>query len=257
MRLRREVLIGVRHALRRSQSPATERQVWFHIGAHKTGTTTLQHFLEANRARLPLSLEVVPRRNRHLMKMSELTAAPRSLAAAERLQPMLSTLTENICTQYQRVPNLLISHEGLPGPMPGRPALPGLYPFAGPLLQAMVLGSRKAGFAPNFVFYTRDFADWQASLYRYRFRDQPDRAYAPKRFREATRLPKDWAQQIAELRLALGAVPLHVLSFEEDRSRGLMGRGLLDLLDIPETRIARLRSVRPRNVTDRETLLAR
>ncbi len=224
-----------------------------HIGAHKTGTTYIQHMLEANRAALPLAFETVPRRQKNLREITRLTSSAQTKAAAQEAAPHLRAEAAALARRFDRVENLMISHEGLPGPLPGRSQFKGLYPHAGLLLPPIIDGLRSGGAEVRVVFYKRRFKDWQASLNRYRFQDDPSRAYSPKRFAERTGLPDSWKDFLDRLKLALGDVPLLVVSYEQDRETGLLGTALLQEFGLSPAQIAGLKRLPPQNVSRPET----
>ena len=253
MRALRLIRLARRQRRRRRLGQPARRRIVLHIGAHKTGTTYIQHMLEANRATLPLAFEVVPRRLKELQALTVMTADPRDAAQAARLAPALQATAARLAERFARVENLLITHEGLPGPLPGRQALPGLYPFAQLLLPPLIAGLESGGAEVSLVLYTRAFRDWQASLYRYRFRDRPGRRYAPRRFAERTGLPDGWDELLARLETALAPGSLRVVSYEQDRAGGLLGRALYRHWGLSEAEIATLRRLPPQNVSRPET----
>jgi len=247
------------HRIRRRQfrrlfhAPPARQHVTVHIGAHKTGTTYIQRTLDLNRTRLPLTFETVPRRERHLAAITDLTAGCQTPGACAAAASNLEQAARGLLKRYRRVENLLITHEGLPGPLPGRPRFRGLYPMAQHLLPPIIRGLRANGAEVSVVFYKRRFRDWQASLYRYRFIKQPGRGYNPARFAARTGLPGDWSDLIARLQGALGDTPLHVISYEQDRRTGLLGRALYQIAGIEDADIDALIRPAPQNVSRAHT----
>lgn len=253
MRALRLIRLARRQRRRRRIAAPGRRRIVLHIGAHKTGTTYIQHTLEAGRAGLPLDFELVPRRLKELHALTAMAADAHDAPAAERMAPELRATAARLAARFSRVGNLLISHEGLPGPLPGRQMLPGLYPFAQLLLPPMVAGLAEGGAEVSVVLYLREFRDWQASLYRYRFRDQPQRQYGPRRFAERTGLPGNWDGLLERLDAALPEGCLYVVSYEADRASGLLGRALYRHWGLDEAAIAALPRLAPKNVSRPET----
>ncbi|GEM_PF-2524458 len=231
----------------------TQRRITLHIGAHKTGTTYIQRTLTLNRTRLPLTFETVPRRHPHLHAITQTTAGCQTREAALAAAADLRLEAEALARRFRRVENLLITHEGLPGPLPGRPQFKGLYPMAQYLLAPIIEGLQSGGAKVSVVLYTRRFKDWQASLYRYRFIKHPERRYNPRRYAERTGLPGSWDDLIARLRAGLGDVPLTVIAYEKDRRTGLLGRGLYQIAGLSTAEIAALRPPPPQNVSRPQT----
>ncbi len=238
-----------RQARRLLRPKPAGRRIILHIGAHKTGTTYIQNTLRANRTRLPLKFETVPRKDPDLDQITLMVAAMRSAAEVDAATADLSALAQAIGHKFRRVQSLLITHEGLPGPLPGNRRVSGLYPFAHLILPPIIKGLRHSGAEVSVVLYTRRFRDWQASLYRYRFSDQPGRGYNPDRFAARTGLPGGWQDLLARLRTALGEVPFHVVSYEKDRRSGLLGQALYRHMGLSDSDITRLRRLPPVNVS--------
>lgn len=209
--------------------------------------------MELNRARIPLSFEYVPRRQRELHRLTQLSAGANTVERAQTRTKDITETAARLAMRFQRVENLLISHEGLQGVMPGREMPLGLYPFAHVVIPAMVKGFEHAGVEVKLVFYTRDFADWQTSLFRYRFRAEPGREYFPQNFAKRTGLPRDWDGLIYRLTAALPAGCLRVISYEEDRESGLLGRELYRAIGLTEPQVASLRRPPAQNVSRAET----
>jgi len=249
----RLIRLGRRQLRRRFRPGPSKRRIVLHIGAHKTGTTYIQHMMEANRSRLPLAYETVPRRQRHLHALTQMTAGAQTDVAAAELSETLTQTAAQLANRFSRVETLLITHEGLPGPLPGRKMFKGLYPQAQNLLPPIVKGLQQSGAEVVVVFYKRRFRDWQASLYHYRHIDNPERAYHPARFAERTGLPDDWTDVITRMRDPLPGVEFHVVSYEKDRASGLLGRALLTLLGLSDDQIALLRKLPPKNVSREKT----
>jgi len=239
-----------RRQFRRHLRPAPEnRRITLHIGAHKTGTTYIQRTLDINRLRLPLTFETVTRRDTDLYKLTDMAAGIRTPEAATAAQEALFEAARSLSRRFCRVRSLIITHEGLPGPLPGRPMFKGLYPLAGHILPPIVNGLRADGADVSVVFYTRRFRDWQASLYRYRFINQPGRGYNPARYAARTGLPENWDDLIARLRAGLGKTPLRIVSYEADRKSGFLGRALYQQAGMDDGLIARLKRPPPQNVS--------
>lgn len=229
------------------------RRIILHIGAHKTGTTYIQQTIEANRARLPLCMEMVPRRQGHLHHLTRIAASIQDATAFAAAEAELQSTARRLAKRFDRVDTLLISHEGLPGPMPGREQFPGLYPMAHLLIPAIVCGLEQSGARVSVVLYKRRYHDWKASLYRYRFRETPGRAYHPARFAARSGLPEDWQEMIARLRRALPKESLQVVSFEQDRETGFLGTALYDQLGLSPTEIGAFWRLPAQNVSRPET----
>ncbi len=243
-----------RQLLRWLQPRPTTRRIVLHIGPHKTGSTYIQRTIEANRPNLPANFETVSRHDRRLQRLKTLTSDARNARDAARIAPQLTKIANGLARRFGRVEHLLISHEDLCGPMPGRAGILGLYPLAHLMIPAIVKGLAQSGAQVQLVFYKREFSDWRTSLYRYLFRDNPERGYHPRRFAERVGLPPGWPEFIKALRLALPEDTLNVVSYEEDRESGLLGRALFARLGLTDAEIEALHRLPPQNVSRPETL---
>ncbi|MFQ5439567.1 MAG: hypothetical protein ACE5DK_12150, partial [Paracoccaceae bacterium] len=191
--------------------------------------------------------------DRDLHAIAHAAASARSESRARALEAKITHHAETLARRFDRVENLLITHEGLPGPLPGRKQMKGLYPQAQLIVPAIVAGLCASGAEVTVVFYKRRFRDWQASLYRYRFRDHPERGYNPGRFAARTGLPQGWDDVLGRLRDALRETEFSVVSFEKDRKNGLLGRALYRIWGLSDAEISRLRRLAPRNVSREKT----
>ncbi len=246
-------LVPLRRRLQRRRRPPAERRIILHIGAHKTGTSSLQYLLESNHLRLPGDYDLIRRYSGTLGQIKNpiyhLKTAEDALRALPRLQKAAHDLA--LATPWARV--TLVSHEDLMGPLPTRGGVRGLYPFAPAALRAMLDGIAQAGVAAEVVFYTRDWDDWKESVFYYKARKRPDRRHSDWHDRRHG-LPDGWEELLTRLRRAAGDTAFHHCRFEDDRDAGLMGLGFLRAAGLSPQQIARLRRVAPRNVTRPETL---
>ncbi len=253
MRLVAQVQLAGR-ALRRRARPAPARRViLLHIGLHKTGTSYIQRTLGRNRGRLPLEFETVPRHHRILRTITALTNRLKTLDETINVAPELTELSQQLAQRFARVPRLLVTQEDLIGRIPSRKSAEGLYPFVHVILPALITGFEHSGAEVHTILYLRDFKDWQASLFRHKFINQPARAYAPKKFAARKALPKNWRALETRIRTAVGARPLFIERFEDDRATGLLGRALFERLGLSAADINNLIRIAPQNVSRSET----
>jgi hypothetical protein len=168
-------------------------QVLLHLGFHKTGTSSAQGFLHANRTLIwPQAALVLPGRIRPVAhavfnhgfertrtSLSEITTAMRGVLAAMTLGPKR---------------RIVISSENLLGPMPlGLTEAP--YPEAAAIVRALLDGFAGLGWSVEVTLYlsTRAQEGWAESLWAHQARKTQ---------------PVPFAEDLASFRARLGRVPL-------------------------------------------------
>jgi len=141
------------------------RKIVLHAGFHKTGTSTVQAVLRANRKALMPALAI-----RLKGQMQELISATRGYStygteeALDKVSRRLDALFADLPAMPRRT--LLLSAEELSGHMPGRGALADYR--AAPVLMYLMWQRARAAFpnAPVVIcFGSRDPAQWQRSAW--------------------------------------------------------------------------------------------
>ncbi|WP_299828180.1 hypothetical protein [uncultured Roseobacter sp.] len=214
-------------------------QIVLHPGFHKTGTSSLQQTMGANKKRLPDRFGVLLRPQ--LVQLSKAVfryAQSRDDAALAVIRREAGALAAN---HSDRIKTLLISEENLSGPMPGRAGAHN-YGATRSILQAMTEGILHT--SPDcricVFFTTRQPGPWLKSCYWQCMRrgrvGMSEDAFA-ERYQKAANL----AEVVAEV---TDALPEHlVVSTQlEDCTQRRLGPldALLDLTDIPNGRRARI-----------------
>jgi hypothetical protein len=231
------------------------RKIVIHAGFHKTGTSTVQAVLRANRKALMPALAI-----RLKGQVKELISATRGYStygtadALDKVNRRFDALLADLPGMPRRT--LLLSAEELSGHMPGRGALADYS--AAPVLMYLFWQRAQAAF-PNtpvqFCFATRDPVAWQRSSWAEHVKssgmtldfDDYDAAY-PNAF--------DLAAVISEVR---GRVPAPVHSYAlEDCADLQLGPAdpVLDMCDIPAQLRATLVSQPPQNTRLDDSTLA-
>jgi len=158
---------------------------------------------------------------------------------------MAQTITQDIA---------LASHEDILGPLPSNYRYDPLYGMSAQFLAIIQSGVRDAGHDIQFVFYVRRFNDWLHSLYRYRFRDQPDRPFAPQQYKRRKNLPDNWLTLRAQLEQALGADNITFINYETDRATGRFGTALFKTCGLSNANLDTLNWIAPVNVSQPKTV---
>ena len=141
------------------------RLLTLHMGVQKTGSTAVHHLLHRNAERLAGRLVV----------RTPAPATPAKATARAAIAFSLSPNDTNRSALIDRIKALrdellatgdapiLVSHENLPGAMPGNGGEVKLYPRIARILG--LLSKHLAPLAPRFAFYTRDMEAWKRSVY--------------------------------------------------------------------------------------------
>lgn len=233
------------------------RRIILHAGFHKTGTTSLQQTLRANRRRLAPEFRLVLRPG-----MTALCEAARGYS--ERRDDLNLGLVKYeaalLAERLQRDPadTILISSEDLSGHMPGRRGLRD-YSAAPKLMQALALAFDTALPEDELVFFftTREAESWLRSCYTQHLKASRlplDADDYMKRFAGSASLESIVAQ-VAK------ALPRHAVlqaALEDHKARPLgPAEALLDVAGVPDARRGRLKYLPPANTAPPAEIQAR
>ncbi|MBV1863633.1 MAG: hypothetical protein KUG74_04270 [Rhodobacteraceae bacterium] len=226
----------------------------FHLGPHKTGSTFIQRRMVQNRPLFGPNFQTLDKKDPTLFTLIDALYPLQTVAEAVAATDTIQVRAKLLGRLSAGVENMLVSSENLLGPLPTRRGIFGLYPFAEITLSAMVSGLEQAGAPFQFAFYQRNYRDWLGSIYRYKFRTTPERAFAPARFQQRHGLPASWDGFLQRLEKTVPPPQLHILSFEQDRSTGNLGTALFDLAGLPREVQARFQPLEPLNVSQSKTV---
>ncbi len=232
------------------------RKIVIHAGFHKTGTSTVQAVLRANRKALMPALAI-----RLKGQMQELLHATRGYStygssdALEKVSRRFDSLLAELPGMPRRT--LLMSAEELSGHMPGRGAL--AQYSAAPVLMYLFWERAKAAFPKtpiHFAFATRNAKTWQRSAWAEHVKSSSmtlDYDDYQQRYADASSLG-DIVQEITRRVPA----PVHHYALEDCAALPLgPADPVLDLCDIPESIRTQLVAQPPQNTRlDEDTLAA-
>jgi len=223
------------------------RRILIHPGFHKTGTSSMQHFLWVNRERLAEHADILLLR--HLKPTAKLCMTFSALQNPYVLTDMVEEMDTIIAAH---VPpgdrDLVISCEGFSGHLPGWTKVESYA--AAPITASylsLYLAERFPEAEQMFVLTTREaegwlWSSWRHHLMSHRLKDDFD-TFAP-RIRPAA----DLANVAAEIAAAIAPVSAYVLPLEEAATHPQgPGGALIELLDLPEDLRASLVPVPPGN----------
>jgi hypothetical protein len=209
------------------------RQILIHPGFHKTGTSSIQHYLWLNREVLEPHLS--------LLMLRHMKPVVKDCARFSRTgNPMdlvdLVSLLDDAVSENPPHPDrhLVVSSEGLSGHLPGWPGVPDYA--AVPMMTSYIVGYFGETFPTadvRVVFTTRDGEGWLFSAYRHHlkgYRLTQDYVDFARAHEGATALDK-MAAEVAE---AIAPVPVETLSMTDALQHPLgPGAALVGKLPIP------------------------
>lgn len=189
--------------------------VTLHLGAHRTGTTTLQRYLETKRDQLAeLGTEFWGPKQTRTGLLDGLQKNPNKLTddailrgnrSCEKIRDALRRL------ESDGVKSVIISEENMIGSMWGNLSNTSLYPEAGGRLQRFVDGFE--GRCKRVVFSVRSYEDYWASVLT--FLINSGRAIPTlEQIHELAAQPRRWRDVLTEISSAFPAAELVVYSFE-------------------------------------------
>lgn len=214
------------------------RRILIHPGFHKTGTSSIQHFLWTNRALLTPTIAVL--QLRHLKPAAQLCMSYSRNSNPLLLADLVGALTEALDEHgpkpdTQDTRDIIVSCEAISGHCPG---WPGVDTYAAAPLTASILagffGEMFPGAEVMVAYSTRDPEAWLHSAWRHHLLGQrlmvDYDTWAPRHKAAADLMPV--VMDVAE---GLAPVRVFTLPLEESHLHPQgPGGALLELMDLPE-----------------------
>lgn len=232
------------------------RRIVIHAGFHKTGSSTIQHFLQTNGPVIwPHSALVLPDRLRPgVARQARRYDDTREPAALEGFREELFRLFDSLSPGRHR--RILLSDENMTGRMPGRPGVTG-YEVAVPLM--VELARAVAAYFPDpdlaFVLTTREPEAWLRSTWRHALRVsrmQQDFAEYSTQMQQVACLD----ELVTEVQSALGAIEVRKAPLEEADLHLGPGEPVVNMLGLPSSAIGALRPVPVVNSSPPEAVIS-
>ena len=213
---------------------AITQQIWLHAGFHRTGTSSMQHFLWLNREKLAPYLTV--RLTRHFKSVARLCSRYAASQNPLDLTDMIGEL--DAAFAQEPVPsnrNLLISSEMFCGEIPGQGSV--VNYDAAPTLITYLAGYLQERFPEaevKVILTTRDADDWLFSAYRHVLR-RSRMTLTHEEFAAQYRAAADFDAILQNIAEAVDPVEVRYLPLEDALQNPLgPGAGLLDQMTIPD-----------------------
>lgn len=202
-----------------------QRRLILHLGVQKTGSTAIQRHLNRNAAALARRLIVRTPEEGSPMRPLGRAAIAYSLGPTEDREIALRIAFEDVLeTLPANDLPVLLSHENLAGAMPGNGGETRLYPQLPRI--AGLLSRCAAGFAVDFVIYTRSMTAWKASVWAQAVRTDGYQ-HGFEDFLNRTDAMPGWGDLIRRMADVLGPDRLCRFKLEDEPDPGRPGRQLL------------------------------
>lgn len=210
------------------------RQILLHPGFHKTGTSSMQHFLWANRDALGPYFEVrLMRHFKPVVRLSGMFSRRKNPLQLLDMVPLLDDCFAEFPPRADR--DLLLSAEGLCGHLPGTYNIQDYS--AVPVLMTYLAGYLVERFPDaqvKLLFTTRNSYDWLFSTYKHQLRAQRltlDFTEFETKYKDAAQFDK----VLQEVVTALAPLPVTTMPMS-DALRHPLGPGaaLVGHMDVPD-----------------------
>lgn len=219
------------------------QQILLHPGFHRTGTSSMQHFLWVNRDLLAPYVTV--RLTRHFKPLAQLCTRYAAHQNPLDLTDLIGALDQGFAEYpVQRDRNLLISSEALCGDIPGHGAVKDYS--AAPALITYVTGYLQDRFPEaeiKVILSTRAPEDWLFSTYRHVLR-RSRLTLTPEKFARDYAQAADLMGILAEIAEAIAPLETLYLPLDHALTSPLgPGGALLEQLPVPDDIRASLQKV--------------
>ncbi len=215
-------------------STSSPRRVIVHIGAQKTGSTSMHHFLARNRAQLASRLEIrVPEKGSLTRELGR-TCALYSMRPAKHEEDLIRLISQ-VRSELEADDRVcILSHENICGAMMGRADVREVFPRLSDIIG--LFERHLAPFEPDYVLYTREMAGWKRSVHNQAVKSD---GYAKSldRFLQETENCRGWCSVRSEMEALVGEERVRVFALEDETAPDRPGRQLLKFAGLSDADI--------------------
>lgn len=214
-----------------------QRRLIIHCGVQKTASTALHHFLQNNRDALSARLEILTPERKSLTRALGRSAAEFSLdpGAEAGFVNNLKAMRDHL---MQSDMPCLLSHENLPGAMPGRQGVTALFPMLPGIVE--LLETHLAPLVPEYVFYTREMSAWKRSVHNQAVKSDAC-AWTRDEFLAKTKDCADWDDMDRRAKAIAGPDRVTMFRLEDEQDPQRPGAQLLHYAGLNARDIAALK----------------
>ncbi|SMP29359.1 hypothetical protein [Shimia sagamensis] len=212
----------------------SSRRVIVHIGAQKTGSTSLHRFLSRNLDALAARLDIrVPSKGSLTRELGR-TCTLFSMRPAKH-ETDLVALLQQVRAELEGDDRVcIISHENICGAMMGRSDVREAFPRLSEILR--LFEEHLAPFEPDYVLYTRNMQSWKRSVHNQAVKSD---SYAGtlEDFLQETARSRDWDAVQSEMEDLVGPKRVRVFALEDETTLDRPGRQLLQFAGLSDAEI--------------------
>lgn len=225
-----------------------KRRLIVHFGVQKTGSTSIQRFLDLNSTLLAEELIVrTPKEGTPMRPLGrsaiDFSFHPGSKDSRQALKTAMDDVLDTLPDGDRPV---LISHENLAGAMPGNGGETRLFPALPRILS--IIKDRASEFSVEFVYYTRSMTTWKPSVWAQAVRTDGYVRTQEEFMVEMSDLP-GWSDLNARLEASVGRDCLTRFRLEDETDATRSGRQLLRLAGLSDERIDSLQPLESLSVS--------
>ncbi|CUH54300.1 hypothetical protein [Shimia marina] len=209
----------------------THRRVIVHIGAQKTGSTSLHRFLSRNRAALATRLDLrVPEKGSLTREVGR--SCTLYSMRPDRHEGTLITLIKALKEDLSGNETVcIVSHENIAGAMMGRGSVRDLFPRIADIVR--LFDEHLAPIVPEYVLYTREMAGWKRSVHNQAVKSDGYTGTL-ETFLKETADSRGWQDVAKTLEACIGTDRVRVFALEDETTPERPGRQLLKLAGLSD-----------------------
>ncbi|WP_353339935.1 hypothetical protein [Pelagimonas sp. KU-00592-HH] len=213
-----------------------EKRLIVHCGVQKTASTAFHHFVQRNRDVLGAHVTILtPEKGTPTRELGRLCAL---FSLGRCTEGDLAAALDAVRAKIEMVKTTcIVSHENIPGAMPGRSGVVELFPRLDAIFE--IFEDRLGDLVPDYAFYTRQQDAWKVSVHNQAVKSD-HYTETLETFLADTANCDSWAALQKRVEGFVGAERVHFLALEDEEDRQRPGSQLLRLAGVPEDVIAEM-----------------